>query len=180
MTSLSQDAACAELARRYLAAYGPAEPDDFAAWSGLSMSDGREAWRSIAHDLIDVEVAGRPAWMLKEQLSRLDEFPTPAPIVRLLPGFDTYLLGYRSRNLVVSPEYARRINAGGGMITPTLVIDGRAAGIWKLKRQKNSLDVVLEPFEGLAPEMRLALEAEVQDIGRFLGMPARLQMTDAS
>jgi len=110
-----------------------------------------------------------------EDVGWLDEFPMQFPIVRLLPGFDTYLLGYRSRNLVVSPRYARRINAGGGMITPTLVIDGRAAGTWKLTRQKNSLDVVLEPFDELAAEIQPALEAEVQGIGRFLGVPARLQ-----
>jgi len=176
VTSLSHDAACAELARRYLTAYGPAEPDDLAAWSGLPMSDVRAAWKSIAHHLIDVEVAGRHAWMLKEHLDWLDEFPTQAPIVRLLPGFDTYLLGYRSRNLVVSPQYARHINAGGGMVSPTLIVDGQALGTWKLQRQKSRLDVVLMPFEELAAEIQPGLEAEVQDIVRFLGMPAGLQV----
>src|SRR5207302_5118719 len=33
--SLSEDAAYAELTRRYLSAYGPATPGDQAAWSGL-------------------------------------------------------------------------------------------------------------------------------------------------
>ncbi len=145
--SLSREAARVELARRYLAAYGPVEPDDLAAWSGLPMSEVRAAWKSIANDLTDVEVAGRPAWMLKEQVGWLDEFPAQAPVVRLLPGFDTYLLGYRSRNLVVLPHYARRINAGGGMVHPTMIVDGRAMGTWKLKRVKSSVEVVLEPFE---------------------------------
>jgi Winged helix DNA-binding domain len=174
--SLARDAACAELARRYLAAYGPAEPDDLAAWSGLLMSDVRAAGKSIANDITDVEVAGRPAWMPREHLVWLDEFPAPAHVVRLLPGFDTYLLGYRSRTLVVSPQYARRINAGGGMVHPTLIVDGLAMGTWKLQRQKSSVDVVLEPFEELVSEIQLDLEAEVQDIARFLGMPARLQV----
>lgn len=174
--SLSRDAAWAELARRYLAAYGPAEPDDLATWSGLPMSEVRAAWKSIANDLTDVEIAGRPAWMLKEQLAWLDEFPAQAPIVRLLPGFDTYLLGYRSRNLVVSLQYARRINAGGGMVHPTLIVDGRAIGTWKLTRQKSSVDVVLEPFEELASDVLPALEAEVVDIARFLGVPAGLRV----
>lgn len=172
--SLPRDAAATELARRYLAAYGPAEPDDLAAWSGLAMGEVRAAWKSIAAHLTDVEVAGRPAWMLKEQLAWLDEFPRQALVVRLLPGFDTYLLGYRSRNLVVSPQYARRINAGGGMVQPTLIVDGWAIGTWKLKRLTSSVEVVLEPFEELASEIQAGLEVEVVDIGRFLGMPARL------
>lgn len=174
--SLSRDEACAELTRRYLAAYGPAGLDDFAAWSGLPVSDARAGWKSIANDVTDIEVAGRPARMLKGHLEWLDEFPMQAPIVRLLPAFDTYLLGYRSRSLVVSSPYARRINAGGGMLTPTLAVDGRAAGTWKLKREKKSVDVVLEPFEELAAEIQSGLEAEVQDIGRFLRVPASLRM----
>lgn len=174
--SLPRDAACAELARRYLAAYGPAEPDDLAAWSGLPMGEVRTAWKSIADYLVDVEVAGRPAWMLKAHLAWLDESPAQAPVVRLLPGFDTYLLGYRSRDLVVLPQYARRINAGGGMVHPTLIVDGQAMGTWKIKRQKSSMDVVLEPFEALDPEVQPGLEAEALDIARFLGMPAILQV----
>lgn len=174
--SFSRDQACAELARRYLAAYGPAEPDDFAAWSGLPVSEVRAAWKNITNNLTEVEVADRPTWMLKEHLAWLDEFPAQAPIVRLLPGFDTYLLGYRSRNMVVASSYAKRINAGGGMVHPTLIVDGRALGTWKLKRQKIHLDVVLEPFEELAAEIQPGLEAEVRDIARFLGMPAGLQV----
>src|SRR5579872_7028369 len=173
---LARDAARAELARRYLAAYGPARLDDLAAWSGLPMSEIRAAWESIEHDLVEVEIAGRPAGMLKEHLDRLDEFPVQAPVVRLLPAFDTYLLGYRGRDLVVSPQYGRRINAGGGMLTPTLIVDGRAMGTWKIQRRKSSIDVVLEPFEELAAEVLPALEAEIQDIARFLGMPVELQV----
>jgi hypothetical protein len=176
MISLSRDAACAELARRYIAAYGPAEQEDLAAWSGLSMGEVRAGWKSMANDLIDVEVAGRVGWMLKAHLARLDEFSVEAPVVRLLPGFDTYLLGYRSRNLVVLPQFGRRINAGGGMVHPTLIVDGRAMGTWRFKRWKGSMDVVLEPFEELAAEVQPGLEAEVGDIARFLGVPAMLQM----
>jgi uncharacterized protein YcaQ len=173
--SLSRDEACTELAHRYLAAYSPAEPDDLAAWSGLSMGEIRAAWKSIADHLIDVEVAGRPAWMPKTHLAWLDEFSAHASVVRLLSAFDTYLLGYHSRDLVVLPQYARRINAGGGMVHPTLIVDGRAIGTWKIQRQKSSLHVVLEPFEELDSEIQPGLEAEVLDIARFLGMPASLQ-----
>ena len=178
-TKLSREAACAELARRYIAAYGPASPDDLAAWSGLPISEVRAAWKHIEGDLLEVEIAGQTAWMLKAHLARLDEFPGHAPIVRLLAAFDTYLLGYRSRDMIVAPQYAKRINAGGGMIRPALLIDGQAAGTWEYSPKKKRLNIVVDPFEKLAPGMKPELAVEAEDIARFLGIDAAVMSINA-
>src|SRR2546425_2047232 len=45
--AMDRDAALAELAVRYLAAHGPATPEDLAFWSGIRMGDARRAWRAI-------------------------------------------------------------------------------------------------------------------------------------
>ena len=172
LTSLSQETACEELARRYLAAYGPASPDDMVAWSGLPMSEIRAAWKRIADSIVEVEVTGQLAWLPKTHLARLDEFPDHPLVVRLLAGFDTYLLGYRNRDIAVAPPFAKRINAGGGMIRPALLVNGQAVGTWKSPQRKKQLDVVVEPFEQLSPGVQPALEAEARDIARFLGIPA--------
>ena len=174
--ALPQEAAHVELALRYLKAYGPATPEDQAAWSGMPISKTREAWQLIADQLIEVQIANRPAWMLKTHAAWLDESPTRAPVVRLLPSFDTYLLGYQKRDLVVPPQYTKRINAGGGMLHPTLLVDGRAIGTWKSKRQKNHLDIRVEPFNHLPPELHRGLEAEVTDLARFLGIKTTLHV----
>ena len=147
------------------------------AWSGLPVSKIRAAWQHIADQLIEVEVAGSPAWMLKSQPALLDEPQPRSPIVCLLPYFDTYLLGYQNRDLCVPPQCAKRINAGGGMVHPTLLVDGRVVGIWKSKREKNQLKVNVEPFELLMPEVLAGIETEVADIARLLGVPAILHMT---
>lgn len=173
---LAEDAAYAELARRYLKAYGPAAPEDLAAWSGLPASKLRRGWQQISDELLEVKITGLPAWMLKTRAAWLDEPLTHAPVVRLLPSFDTYLLGYRSRELVVAAQFARRINAGGGILHPTLLLDGRAVGIWKGKRQKNYLEVIVEPFEQLAPEVIAGVEAEVADLARFLEVKTTWQV----
>jgi hypothetical protein len=166
--TLSEAAAHAELTRRYLAAYGPATPQDQAAWSGMPLSKTRAAWGQIAGQLLEVEVAGVAAWMLKTCAAWLDEPPAPAPIVRLLPRFDTYLLGYRDRDMAVPRQHAKRINAGGGMLHPVVLVDGRAVGTWKSERKRKGLEVTLEPFEGFAPELHAGLAAEVSDVARFL------------
>lgn len=173
---LPEDAAYVELARRYLHAYAPATPEDQAAWSGLSLSKTRAAWQSLTHELLEVDRAGTPAWMLKTQAAWLDELISSAPIVRLLPRYDTYLLGYQNRDLAVPREFAKRINAGGGIVHPTLLVDGSVVGTWKSQPQKNHLNVQIEPFGPLAPEIHVGLEVEIVDIGRFLGVDALLQV----
>jgi len=143
----------------------------------MPLSKLRVAWQRIADQLMEIEVAGSPAWMLKTckaWAAWLEMPPVPSPIVHLLPAFDIYLLGYRDRELVVPPQYAKRINAGGGMLHPVVLVDGCAVGVWKSKRKNNHLDVVAEAFEPLVPQVYPGLEAEVADIARFLGVQGSL------
>lgn len=176
---LSEDKAYRELSRRYLSAYGPTTPQDEAAWSGLPISKIRTAWQDIADQLFEVKVGNATAWILKAQAVWLDELPVQRQVVRLLPRYDIYLLSYEKRELAVSPEHAKRVNAGGGIIHPTLLVDGRVLGTWKSKRQKNGFDVIVEPFDQLAPEVHAGLEAEVSDIARFLAISTTLQVRGA-
>jgi hypothetical protein len=178
--ALSEDETYAELTRRYLHAYGPATPGDQATWSGLPLSKIRAAWQRIEDELLELKTASAPVWMLKTQATRLDELPSPIPIIRLLPRFDIYLLGYQKRDLAVPPQYAKRINAGGGIIHPTVLVDGRIVGTWKSKREKSHIEVMVEPFEQLAPEIDGGFEAEVEDIARFLGVSVRMEVITSS
>jgi hypothetical protein len=114
--------------------------------------------------------------MLEEQIAWLDDIDTPVLIVRLLPRFDIFLLGYHDREMAVEPRYARRINAGGGILHPTVMVDGRIVGVWKSEQRKGELVVMVEPFESFPPQVVQGLEAEVADLGRFQGMQARLEI----
>ena len=178
--ALPQEAAYAELVLRYLGAYGPATPEDMAAWSGLPMSRIRAAWRHSANQLMEVEISGSAAWMLKTRAAWLDEPPIADRVVCLLPGFDIYMLGYQKRDLAVPQQHTKRINAGGGILHPALLVDGRTVGTWKSLRKKNHLEVIVEPFDQLAPEVYPGLEAEVADLARFLEVQASLQVTALS
>jgi hypothetical protein len=173
---LAREAALAELTRRYLAAFGPATPEDLAAWSGLPLRDVRAGWQQVAGALLAVSSEGRPAWLLAERADWLADSPGTSPEVRLLPRYDTYLLGYRSREWVVAPAFARRIHPGGGIIHPALLVDGRACGTWASTRRRTNLEIAVEPFEPLPPAVVAGLEVEVASIGHFLGQPAVLRL----
>jgi hypothetical protein len=174
--AMEEDAARAELTRRYLGAYGPAGPQDLAAWSGLSLSEARAGFEMVSAELLEVEVDGSSTWMLKTCAAWLDEPQAGTLTVRLLPSYDPYLLGYRNRDLCVPQRYAKRIHPGGGVIRPILLVDGCAAGTWRLKRRSSGFVVVVEPFESLGVEVMRALEDEVRELGRFLEGSASLRV----
>jgi hypothetical protein len=90
------------------------------------------------------------------------------PVIRLLPAFDTFLMGYRERDFIADAARWPAIGPGGGMLNPTLVCDGRALGTWKPPTAARS-QVEVELFEPLDAATRAALDAEIADVGRFEG-----------
>lgn len=165
--SAEQPQLIARLARRYLAAFAPAALPDFSAWAGLNARDLRAGWELVLPELTEVDVAGQALYAPADVLVRLDE-PLPQPRVRLLPAFDTYILGHRNRSLIEDGAYAARIK-GGGVLPPMALIDGRIAGTWRMNRKGRKLAPALEPFGEWGEEVRCLAEAEMRDIERFVG-----------
>jgi hypothetical protein len=137
-----------ELARRHAHAHPPSAPEDFATWSGLPMREARRAYGELGLD--EVEVLGRRAWVPRG----LEPAP---PHVRLLPRFDSFLLGHRDRSLVVRPEHDTAVRPGGGIIAATVVVDGRVEGTWKLRRGRPEVTAF-----GAVDD-----EDEIEDVVRF-------------
>jgi Winged helix DNA-binding domain len=163
---LSPDAARAQLATRYLAAYGPAGPADLAVWAGIPVREAMNAMRLVSSNLVEVNISGTRAWMLAG--AREDQ-PEPRPAsTRLLPAFDTYLLGYRSRRLAMEPQAEARVQRGGGWLHPTVAVDGWVVATWKHRLTKGRVEVSVEPFQAIDRDTRAGIDAEIADIGRFL------------
>jgi hypothetical protein len=170
----SREMALAELARRYFAAYGPASVEDLVAWSGVPLTEARSAVTGAKAGLTEVTIQGRPGFVLKQRL-RPEVTPAKAN-VRLLPTFDTYLLGYRRRDLAVPLPLQRRLQRGGGWLHPAVVVNGRAVAAWTLRKTGRRGQIVIEPFEAISVDVRGGIEAEVRDIGRFLDLPVAFEI----
>ncbi|GAA0432648.1 hypothetical protein Acor_06500 [Acrocarpospora corrugata] len=108
-----RDKALAELATRYSRAHAPADPQDLAAWSGVSLGDARRGWS------------------LAQPSPTHQPFPDP---VRLLPAFDEYLLGWHSRAGQLSD--VRAVHPGGGIIRPTIIMDAQVTGTWTIRQNQ--------------------------------------------
>lgn len=161
-----RDAALAELARRYLAAHGPATAADLATWAGLPLRDARAGLGAIAPELTE-EAAGLVRLARHPPGPRPTRAPAGPIAPRLLPSFDPYLLGWRDRAFAVPGRFAWRVHPGGGIVRAVATVDGLAVGTWGLRRRPGGSSVTIEPFSQLDPAVATALEAEAADVTRF-------------
>ena len=151
---VDRPAALAELARRYLQGHGPADANDLARWAGLPLRDARAGLELIASELKQrtdglVDLKRRP-----------EASPLPGP--RLLGPFDPVLLGWETRDLLLGDQQPRVVR--GGVFRAFALVEGRAAATWTISQHK----VDLKPFGRLPTETRSALDAEAEDVRRFL------------
>lgn len=118
--------AVAEVLRRYLHAYGPATPQQFAQWLAAPKSWGVDLFERLADDLQQVAVDGVQAWVNAGDIAVPDEQPAG---VRLLPYFDAYVVGCHPREKVFPGRAAERaLDHGQAGTKPVLLVDGVVAG----------------------------------------------------
>ncbi len=170
---LSKEEALAKLARRYLEAYGPASLADLANWSGLPMKALRQGWESISHEMIEVRVADRRLSLLETHVFS-NESKVEDPTVLLVPAYDSYLLGYHDRELILAAYAAKDVYRGGGLLRPAILIDGYIVGSWEIKRYQRRIEVRINALREIVEPVQNEISIEVQNVGKFLGMDAEL------
>ncbi len=169
---LTREEALAELTLRYFRGHGPATAADFAWWSGLTVADVRAGLGLAGSELVKETIDGREYWLAAGRPAGRD----PKAAAYLLPAFDEYLVAYRSRDGVLSPEHVRRVNNGGGILRPSLVSDGQVVGTWKHVPASGAI-LTITPFGALSERQQLDLREAAERYGRFLGK--RLTMSEA-
>ncbi len=169
-----------EATRRYLAAYGPATHRDVGHWFWLKPDPARHLLESLGDEIEQVEFEGRQAWVLTNDAEAEQTPGHKAPAVRLLPQYDTCVLGNGPRDRIV-PETARkrifsygRGRFEGAVGLPVLLIDGVVAGIWDRKTRAKSVEIRVESFTQLTPHQQTQLELEAHRIGHVLDLQPTL------
>jgi hypothetical protein len=155
-----EQVALEHLIGRYLGGFGPAGPNDIAAFTGVPVSALKPALARMTlrrfrdeggKELLDV--AGAP----------LPPADSPAP-VRFLPTWDAVLLIHARRTGVLDEAYRKIIfSTKVPPSFPTFLVDGRVVGTWKYTDGR----VVLDPFEPLTTATRRALDDEAERLAAF-------------
>ena len=97
MPELTKDESLARLARSYFRSHAPAVLQDFVWWSGLPITDARQAIYLIDSELTAEEWNGQ-TWYIHEDCRTRGKVTGS---LHLLPSYDEYLLGYKDRTDVL-------------------------------------------------------------------------------
>jgi hypothetical protein len=166
---LDRDEGLAELARRYFGGHGPAQAQDCAWWSGLTVGEVRRGLELAGPALAGEVIGGKSYWSAPDA----PRAAVPAPIVHLLPNFDEYLVAYRDRGAALDPS--RAFDGApfpyGNILAHVVVLNGQVWGGWKRRSEGRMTVVELGPLDVLDPIERAALQAAADRFAEFLGLP---------
>ncbi|HYF65414.1 MAG TPA: winged helix DNA-binding domain-containing protein [Herpetosiphonaceae bacterium] len=151
-----------ELARRFFLTRGPASAQDFAKWSGLTLTAARRGLEA-ARDCLQRH-AGQDLWGPAPA-------PTSPPAALLLSIYDEYISSYGDRSAMVAPQDAARLQALGNDLTGIVVLDGQVAGTWKRTLARAGVAVTPDLFRQLSPAEQAALELAIDRYAAFVELP---------
>ena len=162
--------ATAAITRRYLSVYGPATFRDLARWwGGGGMSTARRWITALGEEACAVDLEGTPAWMLSSHARELRDLP-PIRSVRLLPGFDQYVVAASRHAEHLLPCVLRsRVYRPQGWISPVLLVNGIMLGTWRHEIKSSRVEVVIEPFVKVPAWVRGGAGEEAERLASFLG-----------
>ncbi len=156
----------------YLRAYGPTTAEAFGNWLAGGYFGKRQlrAWFAALEDrLAEVDVDGERMVVLADDLTELAE-TEPTRAVRLLPGFDQYVLGPGTADgHVVPPSRRTAVSRQAGWISAVVVAGGVVGGTWELDDTEARIAWFRESGR---PPLRM-LRAEVGRLGEIIGRELR-------
>jgi Winged helix DNA-binding domain len=153
-----------EMVRRYLAAFGPASVMDAQAWCGLTRL--REVFERLRPELaIFVDETGRELFDVPTAPRPPEDTPSP---VRYLYDYDNVLLSHADRSRMLPTGPTRPVEMRDNEPVSAFLVDGVVAGIWRVKRDRQTARLTLSPTVAIDRSDRRALEAEGDRLLTFL------------
>ena len=161
------DEAGTRVVETYLRAYGPASVEHVRYWQNAGLKSARSWLAGLGDRLAEVDVQGERAFVLLEDLEELAA-THPTDAVRLLPGYDQWVLGPGTADPhIVSPGRRSLISRQA----PFVISGGVVSGTWGIADDKIKVDW----FAEAGPMPREALVDEVARLSAILERSLQLK-----
>ena len=123
---IDRDEALMRFTRKYFQSRQPATLEDFVWWSGLNINDCRKGIALLGNSIHVEKYQDREFYLTDECRTR--GFRKGKYL--LIPPYDEYLIGYKSRDIVLPPEHRHRAHNNSGIFQPVIAHDGIVCGNW--------------------------------------------------
>ena len=125
------------LDRSYFRSHAPAVLQDFIWWSGLPVSEAKQAIYLIESELTAEQWNGQ-TWYVHEACRTRGKV---SGRLHLLPSYDEYLLGYKDRTDVLPKEHYPKAFTNNGLFYPVILHEGQVIGNWSKSAKKGSASI---------------------------------------
>ncbi|MCT4487097.1 winged helix DNA-binding domain-containing protein [Levilactobacillus parabrevis] len=134
-TLLEQQAATAELIRRYLHGFGPATLADFVKWSGIKVSQVRPAWQVVLPELTPVMVGQEQLWTIDPisagQLTAITD--QLAHLTVVAASFSSPMTGYLDKSWLAPEPVRQQLWSKNGILRAPIIANGVVVGKWTMQ-----------------------------------------------
>lgn len=150
----------AELAGRWLAAFGPGTELDLKWWTGWTVRDTRAALAAVG--AVEVALDGATGYVLPDDV---EPVAAPEPWVALLPSLDPTVMGWKERTWYLE-EHGPQLFDRNGNAGPTVWVDGRIVGAWA---QQQDGQVAVHLLEDVGSEAAAEVARAAARLAGWLG-----------
>jgi hypothetical protein len=178
---LDREEALGELTKRYFRSHGPAQIQDCAWWSHLTVADVKKGLALAAVALERRAFGGTDYWFDSES----QEDWEPSTAVHLLPNFDELTVAYRDRSALIPADvpfdpsffaYYRESSPQGGILSNVLTVGGIVHGSWRRTLTSKTVRVEVRLLSPRDPSVKVEVERAAAKLGRFLQFEVELRL----
>jgi hypothetical protein len=150
----------ADLAARWLRAFGPATLTDLKWWTGWNLTQSRAALDAVG--AVEVELDGGRGFVVPGDG---EPEPQPEPWAALLPALDSTVMGWKERSWYLG-EHGPALFDRAGNAGPTVWWSGRIVGGWAVRKDG---EIVFRLLDDVGRDAAAAIDAELERLEAWLG-----------
>jgi hypothetical protein len=170
----TRDEALAELALRYVEGHGPAQVQDLAWWSGLTIADARTALAAATPPVVPERVGERTFWFS----ASAPNVEIASPLVQLLPNYDELLIAFRDRDDHLDPALPEPARVAQVVLAHIVVRDGLVVGGYRRRDESEVTRLAVDALIHLGSLERAGVRAAAERFAAFLDRPVEVTGLD--
>ncbi len=159
---VSREELLADLTYKYFNTRGPATLQDFAWWSGLSMTEVKEGVAQVGKKL-DSFILNDQQYLFKpkklKDISKLQH-------TFLMPDYDEYGISYKDRSIIFLGKSTHPSNSA---YFHSIIMNGITIGTWKVTEKGNKVSIQTNYKEPLSKAKEKLMDTAIKKYLTFIG-----------